>query len=73
MFLFLPFPLFCPAGHFFRGWSKINLKVYDAIVCLNNNSITHFARYLEKEKMYDTKTLSIDKVSKKEPFYRKIM
>ena len=42
--------LFLPVGHGFRGWSKINLKVYDAISCLNKNSVTHFVRYLKKEK-----------------------
>ena len=36
--------------HCFRRWSKINLKVYDTINCLNKNSITHFVWYLEKEK-----------------------
>ena len=70
-FLFPSFPLFLPAGHCFKGWSKINLKVYDAIDCLNKNSITHFVWYLEKEKRYDTETLSIDGVSNKEHFYRK--
>ena len=53
--------------------SKINLKVHDAIICLNKNSITNFVWYLEKEKRYDTETLSIDGVSNKEHFYRKIM
>ena len=53
--------------------SKINLKVHDAIICLNKNSITNFVWYLEKEKRYDTETLSIDGVSNKEHFYGKIM
>ena len=73
IFVFLSFPLFLPVGHCFRGWSKINLKVYDVINCLNKNSITHFVWYLEKEKRYDIETLSIDGVSDKEHFYRKIM
>ena len=71
--LFPSFPLFFPVSHCFRAWSKINLKVYDAINCLNKNSITHFVWYLEKEKRYDTETLSIDGVSNKEHFYGKIM
>ena len=41
-FLFPSFPPFLPVGHCFRGGSKINLKVYDAIMSLNKNSITHF-------------------------------
>ena len=65
IFLFPSFPFFIPVGHCFRGRSKINLKVYDAINCLNKNSITYFVCYLEKEKRYDTKTLSIDGVSNK--------
>ena len=72
-FLFLSFPLFLPAGHYFGGWSKINLKVQDVINCLNKNSITHFAWYPEKEKRYDIETLSIDRVSDNEHFHRKMM
>ena len=48
-------------------------KLYDIINCLNKNSVTHFVWYLEKEKRYDIETLSIDGVSDKEHFYRKIM
>ena len=70
---FCPSYLFLPVDHCFRGWSKINLKVHDVINCLNKNSITHFVWYLEKEKRYDIETLSIDGVSDKEHFYRKIM
>ena len=42
IFLFLSSPLFLPSSrsHCFRGWSKINLKVYDVINCLNKNLIT---------------------------------
>ena len=72
-FVFLFFPLFLPVGHCFGGWSKINLKVHDVINCLNKNSITHFVGYPEKEKRYYIETLSIDGVSDKEHFYRKIM
>ena len=71
IFVFLPFPLFLPVGHCFRGWSKINLKVHDVINCLNKNSVTHFVWYLEKEKRYHIETLSIEGVSDKEHFYRK--
>ena len=56
IFLFPSFPLFLPVGHSFRRWSKINLIVYDAIICLNKNSKTHFVWYLENEKRYDTET-----------------
>ena len=28
---------FCPVGHCFIGWPKINLKVYDVVNCLNKN------------------------------------
>ena len=72
-FVFLSFLLFLPVGHCFGGWSKINLKVHDVINCLNKNSVTHFVWYLGKEKRYDNETLSIDGVSDKEHFYRKIM
>ena len=60
---------FLPVNHFFRGWSKINLKVCDVINCLNKNLITNFVWYLEKEKSYDIKTLSPDIVLYKGQFY----
>ena len=44
------FLFFFPASHCFRGCSKIDLKVYDVINCVNKNFITHFVWYLEKEK-----------------------
>ena len=72
IFVFLSF-LFLPVGHCFTGWSKISLKVHDIINCLNKNSITHFVWYLEKEKWCDIETLSIDGVSDKEHFRRKIV
>ena len=72
-FVFLPFPLFLPVGHCFRGWSKTNVKVHDIINCLNKNSVTHFVWYLGKEKSYDNETLSLEGVSAKEHFYSKIM
>ena len=34
IFQFLSFPLFLTVCHCLRRWSKINLKVYDAINCL---------------------------------------
>ena len=68
--LVFPFsPLFLPISRCFRGWSKINLKVYDIIKCLNKNLITHFVWYLWKEKRYDIDTLAIDRVLNKEHFY----
>ena len=63
-------PLFLPISHCFRAWSKINLKVYDVIICRNKN-LTHFVWYLEKEKRYDIETLSIDRVFNKEHFIEK--
>ena len=42
------FFLFSFVNHCFRGWSKINVKVYDVIHCLNKNLITHFVWYLEQ-------------------------
>ena len=51
IFVFPSSPLFLPVTHYFKGWSKINLKVCDVIRCLNKNLIiTHFAWYLKKEK-----------------------
>ena len=70
-FLFLSSPLFLPVSHCFRGCSKINLKVYDVINCLNKNFLTHFVRYLRKEKGYGIKTLSMNRVLNKEHFYGK--
>ena len=59
----LPFFSNCRPVHCLRGWSKINLKVHDAINCLSKNSITHFVWYLEKERRYYIETLSIGGVS----------
>ena len=73
IFVFPSSPLFPHVSHCFRGWLQINLKVYQIINCLNKNLITHFVWYLEKEKRYDIKTLSIDRVLKKEHFYGKVM
>ena len=66
-------PLFLPVRHCFRGWSKINLKVYDVISCLNKNLPTHFVWYLEKAKSYEIETLSIDRVLNREHFYGKVV
>ena len=71
IFVFPSSPLFLCASHCFKDWSKINLKVYDIINCLNKNLITHFVWYLEKEKGYDIQTLSIDRVLHKEYFFCK--
>ena len=73
IFVFPSFRLFLPVIHCFRSWSKINLKVYDIINCLNKDLITHFVWYLGKEKRYDIENLSIDRVLNKEHFYEKIM
>ena len=60
----------CPlVSHCFRAWSKIYLKVYDVISCLNKTLILHFIWYLEKEKIYDIETLSIDRVLNKENIF----
>ena len=60
--------IFFPVHQCFRGWSKINLKAYDVINCLNKNLITHFVWYLEKEKRCDIETLAIHRVLNKEHF-----
>ena len=73
IFVFPASTFYLPVSHCFKGCSKINLKVYDVINCLNMNLITHFVWYLEKEKRYDIETLSIDRVLNKEHFYGKIM
>ena len=70
---FCPSLFFLPISHCFGGWLKINVKVHDVINCLNKNSIKHSVWYPENEKRYDIETLSIDGVSDKEHFYRKIM
>ena len=72
-FVFPFSPLFLPVSLCFRAWSKINLKVYDVINCLNKNFITHFAWNLGKEKKYDIETLPIDRVLNKEHLYGKII
>ena len=51
----------------------INLKVYDAISCLNKDLMTHFVSYLEKAKRYEIVTFSIDRLLTKEHFYGKII
>ena len=54
--------VFSPVSHCFRGWSKVNLKVYDVIKCLCENLIIHFVLNIDKEERYGIETLSIDKV-----------
>ena len=65
--------LFLLVSHCFRAWSKINLKVYDDINCLNKNLITRFVWYLENEERYDIVTMSIDRVLNRKHFYGKVM
>ena len=67
------FPFFPLIIHCFRSWSKINLKVYNILKCLNKNLITHFVWYLGEKKRYDNETVSIDRVLNKEHFYGKAM
>ena len=71
IFVFPSSTLFLFASHCFKGCSKINLKVYYVMNCLNKNLIMHFVWYLEKEKRYDIETLSIDRVLNKKHFYGK--
>ena len=73
-FLYIPLLLFFPVNHWLRGWSNINLKVYDVSNYLNKNTlITHFVLYIEKEKRYDIEPLSIDRVLSKKHFDGKSM
>ena len=65
--------IFFLVGYFCRGWSEINLKIYDIINCLNKNLITHFVWYLEKIKSYDIGASTFDIVLNKEHFYGKTM
>ena len=44
------FPSFSLCKPCFRAWSKIHLKVYAVISCLNKNLVTHFVWYLQNEK-----------------------
>ena len=44
------FPFFFYLSAIALAWSKINLKVYDVISCLNKYLIAHFVWYLEEEK-----------------------
>ena len=51
LFSFSRYSDFCifvspPVRHCFRGWSKVNLKVYNVINCPNQNFITHFVWHL---------------------------
>ena len=74
IFKFLYFHLllfFSLSIHCFRASSKINLKVYEIINCLNKNLIIHVVWYLEKKKRYVIETLSIDRVLNKDHFMEK--
>ena len=46
VFVFPSSLLFLTVSHYFKGCSNINLKVCDAINCLNNSFIIHFVWYL---------------------------
>ena len=48
-----------------------NLKVYDVSNILSKILITHLVWHLEKDKRYDIKILSIDRVLRQERFYGK--
>ena len=43
IFLFPSSPFFLSVSHFFRAWSKINLEVYEVIICLNKDFTLYFA------------------------------
>ena len=73
IFVFLSSSLFLLVSHCFRVSSKINVKVYGVINCLNKNVITYFVSYLEKKKRYDIEILSIDTVLNKERFHGKFI
>ena len=73
IFVFSSSPLFPPVSHYFRGWLKVNLKVYHVINCLNTNLITYFVWYLQKQKRCDIETLLIHWVLNKKHFYGKVM
>ena len=72
-YIFVLTPLFPPVSHCFRRWSKINLKVYYVINCLNKNLVTHFVWHLEKEKRHNIETLSIARVLNNEHLCGKVM
>ena len=52
-------------------WRQILKFMTSSVVWIR--TLTHFVWYLEKEKRYEIETLSIDGVSDKEHFYRKVM
>ena len=65
IFVFPSTRFFLPAGHCCKGWLKTNLKIYEIIICLNNNLIKHFVWYHEREERYDVETLYIVRVLNK--------
>ena len=65
IFVFPSTRFFLPAGHCYKGWLKTNLKIYEIIICLNNNLIKHFVWYHEREERYDIETLYIVRVLNK--------
>ena len=71
IFLFPSSPLFLPVSHCFRAWSKINLKVYDVLNCLNKNSFCLISS--EGKKVWHWNIISIDRVLNRKHFYGKVM
>ena len=72
IFVFLSSLLFPPVRQCSKGWSKINLQVYDVMSSVN--LIPHFVWYFQKQKSYGNETLFIDRVLNKEhmeKLYRK--
>ena len=62
-------PFFSPVGQCFRGWWKVNLKVYDVMNCRNEKLITRFVWYPKKKKRYEIEI----RILNKEYFYKKNM
>ena len=71
LYFSLPFSWSSPLGHSSVGWSKINLKIYDIIDCLNK-ILTHFVWCFE-EKKYDIETLPIYRILNKEDLYIRML
>ena len=71
VFVLFSLPYFPPVSHCLRRWSKIYLKVYDAISWLNKNLKTNIIWHLEAESRPDIETWSIDRVLNNEHLYGK--
>ena len=72
IFVFSSSPLFSLSAITLEADSRKILNLY-IINCLNENLITHFVWYLEKEISCDIETLSIERALNTEHFYGKIM